>query len=431
MLYHTYDVAKYLNPPGMPNVIAVYVSVGWWGHPAVPPQAQRFPFGPPTMRLLLTVQTNGLRTFKLGTDATWQQTQGPVLYADEYNGQTWDARLETPGWTSDLMMYPMSGKSIWTPVINGSKNVAHTTMSSAAFQPITVVDVRTPSTMTMPGPGVHVYDFDQNGPGWVRLSMTAERGVVVQLRHAEILQHPPYGPEDGNIYVGNLRSATATDVYVFKGDPAGEVVEFAFTQHGFRYVELTFPDQTTYPGATLESLEFIVVRSNVALAGDLTVSDPMLQHVHHNYLYGQASNLMMVPSDCDNRDERFGWTGDSALTADEASLNFDLSSFYDNWARMLDDSSQNGAVACWVPGGVGHSSPPAGGSCDASWGSAFPSVVYALVKWSGDVLAPQRYWKGLSRFVDNEYSRISGGSVKNMFAGLGDWVPPKGRRSQF
>ena len=65
-----------------------------------------------------------------------------------------------------------------------------------------------------------------------RLKMTAERGVTVQLRHAEVMQHPPYGPEDGNIYVGNLRSAAATDVYVFKGDPAGEEVEFAFTQHG-------------------------------------------------------------------------------------------------------------------------------------------------------------------------------------------------------
>ena len=201
---------------------------------------------------------------------------------------------------------------------------------------------------------------------------------------------------------------------------------------GFRYVELTFPKQPDYAGGvSLESLEFVVIRSSVDLAGDLTVSDPMLQHVHHNYLYGQASNLMMVPSDCDNRDERFGWTGDSSLTADEASLNFDLSSFYDNWARMLDDSAQNGAVACWVPGGVGHSSPPAGGSCDASWGSAYPSVVWALVKWSGDVLAPQRYWTGLARFIDNEYGRTlpKGNStqhdVKNIFSGLGDWVPPK------
>jgi alpha-L-rhamnosidase len=111
--------------------------------------------------------------------------------------------------------------------------------------------------------------------------------------------------------------------------------------------------------------------------------------------------------DCDNRDERFGWTGDSALTADEASVNFDLSSFYDSWARMLDDSSQNGAVSSWVPGGPGHSSPPAGGSADASWGSAFPSVVYAQFKWQGDTVGPLARWKGVTRFIDNEYSRTT------------------------
>ena len=93
---------------------------------------------------------------------------------------------------------------------------------------------------------------------------------------------------------------------------------------------------------------------------------------------------------------------------------------------MLDDSSQNGAVACWVPGGPGHGSPPAGGSCDASWGSAFPSVVYAQFKWQGDVLAPLKRWEGVTRFVDNEYSRTKTTGkvpgIKNIFAGLGDWV---------
>ena len=84
---------------------------------------------------------------------------------------------------------------------------------------------------------------------------------------------------------------------------------------------------------------------------------------------------MMVPSDCDNRDERFGWTGDAALTADEANVNFDLSSFYTNWARMLDDGSQDGQVPSWVPGGPGHH-----GGSDASWMSAFPSAVYAIFK---------------------------------------------------
>jgi alpha-L-rhamnosidase len=107
----------------------------------------------------------------------------------------------------------------------------------------------------------------------------------VQLRHAEVLQHPPYGPIDGNIYVGNLRSAKATDIYVCKGDPTGESVSFSFTQHGFRYVELTFPGSKA-PAPTLETLTAVYTRSSVELAGDLTFSDDLLNKVHHNYLWG-------------------------------------------------------------------------------------------------------------------------------------------------
>jgi hypothetical protein len=114
-----------------------------------------------------------------------------------------------------------------------------------------VVSQRQAVTMESPSQGVYVYDFEQNGPGWCKVSMTAQVGAVVQLRHAEVLQHPPYGPEDGNIYVDNLRSAKATDIYVFKGDPDGETVEFSFTQHGFRYVEVTFPTSMDPAGQPL------------------------------------------------------------------------------------------------------------------------------------------------------------------------------------
>lgn len=308
MLYHVYDITEHLVPGGA-NVVAVYVGLGWFGHPAVPPQAQRFPFGPPTVRMLLRAHTKG-GAVEVGTDGSWFQTQGPVIYDDEYNGQTYDARLETPGWTKSAGVGFTAAP--WTPVAfsNASKGFAlsDTIFSSAAFQPIKVVTRREPAGMQSPAPGVYVFDFAQNEPGWCKLSITGERGLVVQLRHAEILQHPPYGPADGNIYNGNLRSAKATDIYVLKGDPAGESIEFSFTQHGFRYVELTYlgPSGAAQPPPTLETLEAINVRSSVELAGDLTFGDQMLQMVHHNILWGQASNLMMVPSDCDQRDERFG-----------------------------------------------------------------------------------------------------------------------------
>jgi alpha-L-rhamnosidase len=154
-------------------------------------------------------------------------------------------------------------------------------MSSAAFQPIKAMDHRTAEQMRSPSAGVYVYDFNQNGPGWCKLNLEGcEAGTVVQLRHAEVLQHPPYGPRDGNVYVGNLRSAKATDIYVCKGEPAGESVEFSFTQHGFRYVELTFPGAKGAPPApTLETVTAIYTRSSVDITGDLTFSDELLNKV--------------------------------------------------------------------------------------------------------------------------------------------------------
>lgn len=121
---------------------------------------------------------------------------------------------------------------------------------------------------------------------------------------------------------------------------------------------------------------------------------------------------------------RYGWTGDAAITADEAVQNFDMPAFFHNWLRMVDDVSQNGAVPCWVPGGVGARSPGPRGSCDASWGSAFPSVAHALYNWNGDVTAAQRFWPGLTRFIDNEYARTANGSrLTDIFTTWGDWQP--------
>eukprot|EP00040_Diaphanoeca_grandis_P031770 m.190577 g.190577 ORF g.190577 m.190577 type:complete len:1125 (-) comp32410_c0_seq1:45-3419(-) len=436
-LYHTYDVQQYLRD-GEANTIGVYVGVGWFGHPPIPvgnpPGSVRQPFGPPTLRLLLHIENinrngTGIQITTVGTDTTWLETRGPVLFEDEYNGTIYDARLETPGWTTPTFDPSAPGVGSWTAVLSGTAqpnfNLSTTNLSAATFPAVDVIQSRPALTMTMPSPGVYVYDFGQNLPGWCKLQITGMRGVQVQLRHAEVLQHPPYGPADGNIYNANLRTATATDVYILKGDPNGETIEFSMSQHGFRYVELTFPGSPAQPPPSLNTIEVAYARSAMAQTGQLTVSNPLLQQVHNNIVWGQASNLMMVPTDCDQRDERYGWTGDAAITADEATQNFDMGAFYHNWLRMVDDSSQNGAVPCWVPNGVGFRSPHAGGSCDASWGSAFPSVTYALFHWNGDVTAPQRFWPGLTRFIDNEFAHTANGTqIDQIFATWGDWQPP-------
>lgn len=283
-LYHTYDVA-HLVRPGQPNAIAVSVGVGWFGHPAKPignpPGSVRQPFGPPTLRLLLRVEsardTGGVQVTAVGTDTRWLESPGPVLFTDIYNGTVYDARLETPGWTAPG--YPPAGAAgaTWSPVLAGAEqpdfNLSTAILSAATFPPVAVIESRPAKSMRMTAPGVYVYDFGANLPGWCRIHVAGERGLTAQLRHAEVLQHPPYGPLDGTIYVANLRTATATDVYILAGDPDGETFDFSMSQHGFRYVELTFPGAppSSQPPPSLNTVDAVYARSAVEQTGSLAV----------------------------------------------------------------------------------------------------------------------------------------------------------------
>ena len=187
-----------------------------------------------------------------------------------------------------------------------------------------------------------------------------------------------------------------------------------------RYVEVT---GLTGP-PTMEMLTAINVRSALEQTGSISFSDDMLNKVQHNILWGQQTNLMMVPTDCDQRDERLGWTGDSALASEEALSQFDMGAFYHNWAKMIDESSPHGAVADTIPTRPGGGNGAAGSSADASWASVFPSVIWGMLKYTGDTSVGQ-FWFGLQRFMDNEWTHLgSPADITKIFAQFGDWVPP-------
>ena len=176
--------------------------------------------------------------------------------------------------------------------------------------------------------GSYVFDLCQNFAGGVRLSLPGPTapGTRIIVRHAEAIMHPPYGPQDGSLYFGNLRSAEATDTYTTRGSADGEVFEPLFTWHGFRYVEVRGLDFTPPQTGVVTGLNF---RTDVATTGALAfpASANVLNQLAHAISWGQASNLMGNPSDCPQRDERLGWTGDSALTNAESAYNFDMHAF--------------------------------------------------------------------------------------------------------
>jgi alpha-L-rhamnosidase len=210
---------------------------------------------------------------------------------------------------------------------------------------------------------MYVVDFGQNLSGWLRIRLRGMvRGQRVQLRHAELKMHPPYGAVDGTLYYDNLRGAQATDVYYARGDGQEESFEPAFTYHGFRFAEIT---GLTFPLAQ-EDIVAVHVRSDVDQTGAAAFSHPLLNQIQHNVLWGQTTNLMGVPTDCDQRDERRGWTGDAALSSAEALLNYDMGAFYHNFLRLIVDAmGANHTIPNYVPT---DGNPASGQPTDPAWG---------------------------------------------------------------
>ena len=338
---------------------------------------------------------------------------GALLADDLYGGCTYDARLETAGWTSPGYNYS-TGK--WADAVRIAAPGG--VMSPAVAQPVEVVNEIPPCAMWESTPGKYVFDFCQNFAGTTRLILPGptQPGVTVTVRHAEAVMHPPYGPKDGTLYYGNLRSAEATDIYTTRGDERGEIFEPMFTWHGFRYIEVAgLPFSPSLTG-TVAGLNF---RSAVPAVGSLSFpsSANTMNQLQHAVVWGQASNILGNPSDCPQRDERLGWTGDSALTSEECALNFDVSAFLTNWAQTVDDSLNNQVDSTWKSGGLPETIPDVTGgyNADASWSSVFPTTVHTLWKSYGDTRVPLTYWSDLMLYIDMTVKGMGGGNIANIF----------------
>ncbi|MGB1875277.1 MAG: family 78 glycoside hydrolase catalytic domain, partial [Akkermansiaceae bacterium] len=198
-------------------------------------------------------------------------------------------------------------------------------------------------------------------------------------------------PKDGNIYVGNLRGAQATDVYTCRGDGTGEDYTPTFTQHGFRYAEVTGL------GAPLMPDQIRAVEMHTALSQHSAVEfgTPLLNKIQHAVLWGQKSNVMSVPTDCPQRDERRGWTGDAALTAEEALYNYGMGAVYSHWLDVFaDDQAPNGGSNDFVPAlGGGEGAP--------NWQSAFPTLIWGLLTYYGDGTMATKHFDALGKYYDN------------------------------
>jgi alpha-L-rhamnosidase len=402
-LYVTYDLINYLK--GNENAVGVMLGNGRYSPPDkvsnknLTPPLKKYGHSPVLILQIHIHFTDG-SSIRVVTDETWKTVQGPIVRDDIYDGETYDARLEREGWDA-----PNFDDANWNSatVVDapGGKLI-----SQASFPPIKVVKILQPKKITNPKSNVYVYDFAQNFTGWVRLRVRGPRSTQVQLRYAELLD------ENGMTNTIPNRGAKATDTYILKGE-GEEIYEPCFTYHGFRYVEIT-----GFPGTpTLESLEGGVVHSAVEPVGGFTCSNSLINKIHQNVLWGQLSNLMSIPTDCPQRDERMGWMGDAQLVVEEAIYNFDMVGFFGKWTGDIEDAQkEDGSVPDVVP--PYWSIYPA----DPAWGTACVTIPWHLYLYYEDKHILEQNYSLMKKWVDFLGAQATDYIIT--YGKYGDWCPP-------
>ncbi|HEY8668582.1 MAG TPA: family 78 glycoside hydrolase catalytic domain [Tepidisphaeraceae bacterium] len=407
VLYQTYDVTSLLQQGT--NALGALLGDGWYAS-GMMGNLNRFDFGPPPVRLRaqLRVDYTDGTSDTIATDGTWRAMAGPILRSELYAGETCDRRKLPPGW--DTANFDDGAWPVALVVETEARQ-----LDAQMSPPVRITRELAPRTLSNPSPGVWVFDMGQNMVGWARLRVGGSagkvpRGTMVRLRFAELLK------PDGNVYRANLRGANATDTWWLRGDDV-EMLEPHFTYHGFRYVELT-----GFPGTpALEDLVGCVAHTDAAWVGQFECSEPAVNQLWRNISWGQRGNIFSVPTDCPQRDERFGWMGDATVFAPTSCYNMDLAAFYTKWMQDIVDGQS-------AAGGFGDVSPrasvcrPRDGA--PAWADAGIFVPWTVYRMYGDTRLLEKHYGAMEKYMrylaEANPDFIRTNRRNNDF---GDWVP--------
>lgn len=340
---------------------------------------------------------------RIVTDEGWRAATGPLLSSDLYDGERFDARLERSGWSS-----PGHDESDWSGVRLVGRDLS--TLIAPTGPPVRRIELLAPVAITRSPSGRTIVDFGQNLVGRLRIRTQGEAGRKITLRHAEVL-------EDGELCTRPLRFAEATDEYTLRGDGIEEW-EPRFTFHGFRYAEVN-----GWPGALQEDdIRAVVCHSDMQRTGWFECSNPLVNRLHENVVWSMRGNFLDIPTDCPQRDERLGWTGDIQVFSPTACFLYDSAGFLASWLADLDaeQSAAGGVVPFFVPNVMSTPVSPA-----AAWGDAAVIVPWVLYQRYGDkqILVNQfesmRMWVELIAGIAGE-KRLWEKGIQ-----YGDWLDPK------
>jgi alpha-L-rhamnosidase len=398
--YQTYDLTSRLKPGD--NAVGVMLGNGWYRGELM--GGRRNAYGE-RLALLLQIDVtyrDGSRE-TIGSDGTWRAATGPIRMSEIYHGETYDARLEKPGWTR-----PGFDDRDWS----GVKTVDHRKdgLVAPAGPPVRRIEELEPVRLSKTPAGETVFDLGQNMVGWVRLKVQGPAGATVTLRFAEVLD------KAGNFYTENLRVAKQTLRYTLGGG-GGETYEPHFTFFGGRYVAVD-----GYPGElTKDSLTAVVIHSDIAPSSALETSSPLVNQLQHNIRWGQKGNFLDIPTDCPQRNERLGWTGDAQVFARTAAFNFDVASFFTKWLKdVAADQYENGSVPHVIPDVLTRPGSNQAGA--AGWADAAVIIPWTMYLTYGDRRILEEQYPSMTRWLEYVRQRAGDDFLWDGDFHFGDWL---------
>jgi alpha-L-rhamnosidase len=382
----------------------------------------------PRHEALLQLQLSGSwpasRVIAATNNSTWTVSAwGPILADSTYYGETYDARKEQPGFASPGFVPPQG--STWAPAEAAGNAAAATHMSAQMMQPIRRVADRTAVSFSQIAGDRFVYDFGQEAAGWARLTLPpgVPAGTNATLKFAEALQHEPFGPRNGSVWMGNLFWAYPVDHFIARGSPGeAEVYEPRFTYHGFRYVEVLFVPPLPAPLALeQDSLTMVVLRTSAATTSAVRLSDPTLQGISRSSWWTEAAALMSIPAGCAGRGERNGWIGDAAFASQSELFDFDSVAMYSQWLLQVRDAQ------C-PDGGILNGVPSA--RCterwqysDPSWQTVYPTLASNLARFHGASDQLREHYPHLQLYMRFLRSNYTSRGMAVGYSTWGDWNP--------
>ncbi|KAJ4405712.1 hypothetical protein N0V91_005019 [Didymella pomorum] len=410
--YDTYDVTNFLKNGD--NAIGVTVGEGWWsGRWGF--QDMRNLYGD-TIGLfaLLSITNEDGTKQSIKTDLTWHASaDGPTVSAELYDGEVYDSRLEIDGWSE-----PSFDDSEWLGVkqLPSPKGM----LTPPDGPPIRRIQTIEPQRIFQSPSGKTLVDFGQNLVGWLRFHVQGPAGTNITIRHAEVL-------DGGEIGVRPLRSAKAIDTFILNGKD-NQIWEPSFTYHGFRYVEVNgWPNTTTLAG---EHLTAIVVHSDMERTGYFECSNSLLNRFHENVIWSMIGNFLSVPTDCPQRDERLGWTGDAHAFMPTSNYLFDASGFWRSWLKDVWSETSTGGknstphiVPTLDPDFKNHGNDSFRRPT-AIWGDVIVGNPWALYQTTGDKRMLEEQYPGAQAWIESGIPRNEAGLWNRSTFQYADWLDP-------